>query len=150
MSVEPPSDRSHKATKPEFRFGEGKISGVLSVFLGWLALGAVVALHFPQFLSTPGGRTAYPMEAMRLLIDLVIFSALGLGVISLILSEQKTRGLLGGSLATLSLALGLNHRTVFEASRTSAGSPPDTTASPKTFSPPFSPAFTSPAGLVVF
>jgi hypothetical protein len=25
---------------PEFRFGDGKISGVLSVFLGWLGLGA--------------------------------------------------------------------------------------------------------------
>ncbi len=37
-----------KETKPEFRFGEGKISGVLSVYLGWLALGARRAYRLRQ------------------------------------------------------------------------------------------------------
>jgi len=106
VSAHAPSDPSFKETKPEFHFGEGKISGVLSVFLGWLALAAVVALHFPQYLSTPDLRASYPMDFIRLLIDVVLYSALGLGVISLILSQRKTRGLLGGALALLAFALG--------------------------------------------
>ena len=44
MTNDPLQDLSFKATEPEFRFGEGKISGVLSVFLGSLAFAAVMAL----------------------------------------------------------------------------------------------------------
>ena len=102
----PIKDSSFIETKPEFRFGEGKISGVLSVFLGLLSFGAVLALRFPGIFSTPDARATYPMEGIRLLIDLVLFSALALGVISFILSERKSRGLMGGGLAALALALG--------------------------------------------
>ena len=107
MSAPPQKrDPSYKETRPEFRFGDGKISGVLAVFLGWLSLGAVVALHFPQLASTPDLRANYSMAFIRLLIDVVTYSALGLAVISLILSERKSRGFLGGGLAALALALG--------------------------------------------
>ena len=106
MSTHHVQDSSFKETRPEFRFGEGKISGVLSIFLGSLALGAVVVLRFPGIFSTPDARASYPMEAIRLLIDLVLFSALALGLISFILSERKSRGLAGGGLAALALALG--------------------------------------------
>ena len=99
-------DPTLKQTRPEFRFGQGKISGVLTVFLGWLALGAVVALHFPQFFSTPEMRSIYPMSLIRLLIEIVLMAAFALGVISLILSKRKSRGLLGISLATLATVLG--------------------------------------------
>lgn len=102
----PPSDRSANPADPEFRPGEGKISGVLAVFLGWLAIGAVAALHFPQYLSTPDARAVYPMPVLRLLIDIVVYSAIALGVISLVLSRRKSRGILGLGLATLALALG--------------------------------------------
>ena len=99
-------DSSFKETRPEFRFGEGKISGVLSIFLGLLALGAVIVLRFPGIFSTPDARASYPLDAIRLLVDLVLFSALALGLISFILSERKSRGLTGGGLAALALALG--------------------------------------------
>ncbi len=79
---------------------------MLSVFLGWLAVGGVLALRFPQYLSTPDARGVYPMPVLRLLIDVVLFSALGLGIISLVLSQRKSRGLLGIGLATLALLLG--------------------------------------------
>ena len=105
-SVPPRRDPSFKPTQAEWRFGEGKISGVLSVFPGWLALGAVVALHFPEYFSTPELRAAYPMGVLRALIDIVLFSAIGFGVISLFLSERKSRGALGAGLAILALALG--------------------------------------------
>jgi hypothetical protein len=46
------------------------------------------------------------MEAIHLLIDIVLFSALALGVLSFILSERKSRGLTGAGLAAFALALG--------------------------------------------
>ena len=106
MSSDHTQDSSFKETRPEFRFGEGKISGVLSIFLGLLALGGVMALRFPGIFSTPDARASYPMEAIRLLIDIVLFSALALGVLSFILSERKSRGLTGAGLAAFDLALG--------------------------------------------
>lgn len=101
-----PADETLRSPRPEFRFGEGKISGVLAVFLGWLGLGAVAALHLPQYLSTPEARAAYPMEAIRLVIGIVLFAALALAVVSLVLSRRKSRGLLGLGLAGLAVALG--------------------------------------------
>ena len=106
MNSDHTQDSSFKETSPEFRFGEGKISGVLSIFLGLLALGGVMALRFPGIFSTPDARASYPMEAIRLLIDIVLFSALALGVLSFILSERKSRGLTGAGLAAFALALG--------------------------------------------
>ena len=37
----------------EFRFGEGKISGWISVTLGSLSVLGVLCFHFPDFLTTP-------------------------------------------------------------------------------------------------
>jgi lathosterol oxidase len=90
----------------EFRFGEGKISGVVAVFLGSLGLGGVIALHYPEYFSTPEMRASYPMPVIRLLIEIVIFSAIGLGIISVALSRRKSRGLAGAGLAALALAFG--------------------------------------------
>jgi lathosterol oxidase len=101
-----PADDTLRAGGPEFRFGEGKISGVLGVFLGWLGLGAVVALHFPEYFSTPDLRESYPMEAFRLVIGAVLFGALAFATVSLVLSRRKSRGLFGLALAGLAVALG--------------------------------------------
>ncbi len=108
MSRDPahPADATARGTQPEFRIGEGKISGVLAVFLAWLGLGAALALRFPQFLSTPSARDVYPMGTVRLLIDVVLLAAIGLGVLSLILSQRKSRGVLALALAGGGLALG--------------------------------------------
>jgi lathosterol oxidase len=99
-------DPTLKPTRPEFVFGEGKISGVLAVFLGWLGLGAVVVLRFPALLSAPDARGAYPMGAIRVLIEAVLFTAIGLGLVSLLLAQRKSRGLIGVLLAALGLVLG--------------------------------------------
>lgn len=79
---------------------------MLSVFLGWLAVGGVLALRFPQYLSTPDARGVYPLPVLRLLIDIVLFSALGLAIVSLMLSQRKSRGLLGMGLVALAVLLG--------------------------------------------
>jgi sterol desaturase/sphingolipid hydroxylase (fatty acid hydroxylase superfamily) len=76
-------------------FGTGWWSGVLSAFFGILALGAVVCLHFPQFLSAPELRPYYPMDLIRLLIQAVIVAAIVCGVVSAMLRRKKILALTG-------------------------------------------------------
>jgi sterol desaturase/sphingolipid hydroxylase (fatty acid hydroxylase superfamily) len=90
----------------EFRLGEGAISGVLSAALGWMGAGAVLCLHFPELLTTPEARAVYPMDLIRAVIQSVLLSAFGLGVLSLLLSARGRRrhgmiGLVTSTLATL-------------------------------------------------
>src|SRR3954451_11437029 len=67
---------SKYAESPEFRFGEGKISGWISVVLGSLRILGVLCFHFPDFLTTPELRQAYTADQMRYLLGAgTIFSA---------------------------------------------------------------------------
>ena len=76
-------------------FGTGWWSGVLSAFLGLLAFGAVVCLHFPQLLTSPNLRPYYSMYVMRLLIQAVIVGAIIFGVVSAMLRRKKVLALTG-------------------------------------------------------
>jgi hypothetical protein len=76
-------------------FGTGWWSGILSAFLGFLSFGAVLCLHFPQLLSSPGLRPHYPMRTMPLLIQCLIVGAILFGVISSILRKKKVLALTG-------------------------------------------------------
>ena len=59
-----------------FRFGEGKISGWISVVLGALSVLGVLCFRFPDYLTTPQLRAAYRVDEMRyLLAGGMIFSA---------------------------------------------------------------------------
>jgi lathosterol oxidase len=105
--TEPSSSSSEDVSPaPEFRFGEGKISGVLAVALGLLALGAVLAMRFPGWLTTPEARSHYPLGLIRGLIAAVIVAAYILGTISVFLSSRKGLGLAGIGLAAMATALG--------------------------------------------
>src|SRR5437764_13273544 len=87
-------------------FGTGWWSGILSAFFGFLSFGAVLCLHFPQLLSSPELRLHYPMQAMRLLIQILIVGAILFGVISSILRKKKILALTGLLLATAATLLG--------------------------------------------
>jgi lathosterol oxidase len=87
-------------------FGTGWWSGVLSMFFGLLAFGAVVCLHFPQVLTSPELRPYYPLAVMRLLIQALIVAAIVFGVASAILRRKKTLGLTGMLLALAATLLG--------------------------------------------
>src|SRR5437764_7708902 len=87
-------------------FGTGWWSGVLSAFFGFLSLGGVLCLHFPQLLTSPELRPHYPMHVMRVLIESLIVGALVLGVISSIMRQKKTLAFTGLLLATAATALG--------------------------------------------
>src|SRR5262245_24471024 len=87
-------------------FGTGWGGGILSAFLGILAFGAVVTLHYPQWLSSPELRSYYPMYFMRLLIQAVIVAAIILGVVSAMLRKKKVLALTGLSFSLAATLLG--------------------------------------------
>ena len=87
------------------RFGSGWWSGVSSVFLGFLSLGAVLCLRFPQFLTVPQFRPHYPMPAIRILIQCLIVAAAVLGTLSSILRKKKVLAFTGLLLALTAAAL---------------------------------------------
>src|ERR1700752_3207794 len=66
-------------------FGTGWWSGILSAFFGFLSLGGVLCLHFPQFLTSAEFRPFYSLHAIRLLIQFAIVAAVAFGVISSLL-----------------------------------------------------------------
>ena len=87
-------------------FGTGWISGVVGVVVGLLAVLAVLCLHFPHYLTLPELRAAYPLELVRLGIDLAVLAALVLAGLSLLLRRKKALGIAGLTLAGAALVLG--------------------------------------------
>jgi sterol desaturase/sphingolipid hydroxylase (fatty acid hydroxylase superfamily) len=87
-------------------FGTGWLSGVLGIVLGLLALLAVLCLHFPQYLTLPELRSRYPLELVRLAIDVGLLAAMGLAGLSMLLRRRKALGVTGLVLAGAALALG--------------------------------------------
>lgn len=87
-------------------FGSGWISGVLSTVLAAMGLGGVLAILYPAYLTTPELRAVYPMEFMRGLIHVILVGAFVLGFISVVLRRNKTLGVTGLALTTVSVLLG--------------------------------------------
>ncbi|WP_296716748.1 sterol desaturase family protein [Erythrobacter sp.] len=87
-------------------FGTGWISGVMGIVLGLLALFAVLCLHFPQYLTLPELRARYPLELVRLAIDVGLLAAMALAGLSMLLRRRKALGIAGLFLAGAALALG--------------------------------------------
>jgi lathosterol oxidase len=87
-------------------FGTGWISGAASVFLGALAVGAVLCLHFPASLTAPELRAVYPMPLIRRLIQGGIVVAFVAGLLSTVLRRRKALGLAGMGLAAVATLLG--------------------------------------------
>ncbi len=88
------------------RLGTGWASGVVSVFLGSLALGAVLVLRFPSWLSTARFRALYPLPLLRAVIEGVIVLAFVAGVASLLLRRRKVLGLTGCAFSLAAAILG--------------------------------------------
>ncbi len=84
--------------------GYGKITGVIALALGGLAVLSVLAFHFPEYLTTPDLRKKYDVNVLReiLLVGMVI--AGGLALTNLI--RRRNRWLNGTALALNRLAVG--------------------------------------------
>ena len=88
------------------RFGEGRISGALSIVFGAMALGGVLCFLFPERLTTPEFRAQYDVEIMRRLLEGSMLFAGACAIRSLLQNPRKLAGLTGGGLTLLALALG--------------------------------------------
>lgn len=88
------------------RPGTGWVSGVLSVVLGVMAVGAVLCLHFPALLTSPELRAVYPMPLVRGVIQAGIVVAFVAGLGSAWLRRRKALGLAGMALAIVATLLG--------------------------------------------
>ena len=88
------------------RPGSGWISGVVGVFLGAIALGAIVVLHFPDLLTSADLRARYPLPVMRTLIQLTIGVAFLTSCLNLLLRPRKALGIAGLALTLAAVVLG--------------------------------------------
>jgi sterol desaturase/sphingolipid hydroxylase (fatty acid hydroxylase superfamily) len=102
-------------------FGSGWISGLFSVALGLLALGAVVCMLFPALLTTPEARPLYPMAAIRFLVHCLIVAAFGLGALSRMLSRRWRLGSIGVALAVAAVLVGGSQAAIGDIGGRSAG-----------------------------
>ena len=96
---------SLRTTEPT-RFGYGWISGVLSVALGVLGLGAVLCFHFPSLLTVQPLRELYPVPYIRAALHVVLVTSFLLGSASVCLRYNKALGLTGISLTLAAALLG--------------------------------------------
>lgn len=91
---------------PPTHFGSGWISGVLSVTLGLIGLGAVFCFHYPWLLTMPELRGIYPIPYVRATLHLFLVGSFLLGVVSICLRENKALGLTGIGLTLVAALLG--------------------------------------------
>ncbi len=84
--------------------GYGFISGLLSAILGISGFGAVLCLHFPQYLTHAALRPLYALGELRAIIHVMLVASFLLGSASAFLRANKTLGLIGTGF-TLAAAL---------------------------------------------
>ena len=99
-----------RETKPmpekEFRFGEGRISGYGSVFLGGLSFLAVLCYRYPSLLTTAELRAAYDADFLRHVLMVVMYSSLVLAVLTFCLGNKRRMGAIGALLTFAAFGLG--------------------------------------------
>ena len=96
---------SLQTTEPT-SFGYGFISGLLSAIFGIAAFGAVLCLHFPQYLTHSQLRSLYPVAHLRAIIHVALVASFLLGSASVFLRSNKTLGLIGIAFTLASALLG--------------------------------------------
>ena len=87
----------------QFKFGEGRISGWISVSLGVLSVLGVLCFHFPDLMTTPELRKVYTADEMRYLLYAGMIFSVAFGLVTFVLNRKKLMGAVGISLALLAL-----------------------------------------------
>ena len=85
---------SLNTTEP-MSFGYGFISGLLSAILGIAGFGAVLSLHFPQYLTAAELRPFYSLSYLRAIIHVTLVASFLLGSVGAFLRANKTLALTG-------------------------------------------------------
>ena len=87
----------------------GLISGVIALFLSVLCACAVLAFHFPQYLTTPELRAEYSVDAMRHLLLFCLVLSGSLAAMNLVLRRHKSINFVAFALVIGSVAWGGSH-----------------------------------------
>lgn len=95
-----------KQVEKEFRLGEGKISGYVSVFLGVLSLLAVFAYLYPSYLTTTELRQAYDAVFLQKVLKYGMYFSLFFGVLSVLLKKHRLMGGAGIALTVVAFLIG--------------------------------------------
>lgn len=90
----------------EFRFGDGKISGVLSVFLGVLSFLGVLCYLYPSILTTTELRAAYDADVLQRVLMYGMGVSLCFGLLTFVLGKRRRLGAIGSLFTLAALALG--------------------------------------------
>jgi len=93
-------------TTPEFRLGDGRLSGALSLAFGVLSLFAVLCFRHPELLTTPELRAVYPIPWVRAALFTALVLALGFGALAVLLGERRGLGWGGTACAGAAITLG--------------------------------------------
>jgi sterol desaturase/sphingolipid hydroxylase (fatty acid hydroxylase superfamily) len=88
------------------RFGTGWISGVIGLGLSVIGLGTVLCLSYPDLFTMPQARALYDVGLIRLALHLVLIVAFLLGIVSIVLRENKIVGFTALGCVLLATALG--------------------------------------------
>jgi sterol desaturase/sphingolipid hydroxylase (fatty acid hydroxylase superfamily) len=90
----------------DLRTGYALISTVIALLLGFLCLLAVVAFHFPQYLTTPELRHKYSVDVLRQLLLVGLLVAGGMSLANLIFGRRRNLNLVAFVLVFAAVALG--------------------------------------------
>ncbi|HZP64961.1 MAG TPA: sterol desaturase family protein [Rudaea sp.] len=88
------------------KFGQGVIATVLALALGILCLLAVLAFHFPQYLTTPELRQTYSVDMLRRLLFVALLVAGGLSLANVALGNRRNPNLVAFLCVIAAVALG--------------------------------------------
>jgi lathosterol oxidase len=88
------------------RIGEGYISGYLSILFSLTSLGAVLCFRFPELLTIPEFRVAYPLEAVRGVLLVCLVMGYIFALVSVWLSKNPKLALAGALISTVAILLG--------------------------------------------
>jgi sterol desaturase/sphingolipid hydroxylase (fatty acid hydroxylase superfamily) len=86
--------------------GQGAVSSVVALALGCLCLLAVLAFHFPQYLTTPDLRHKYSVDVLRQLLLVGLLIAGGLSLANVILGRRRGVSMVAFALVLVATALG--------------------------------------------
>lgn len=86
--------------------GEGKISGIVAIFLATLSLVGILCFKFPEWLTTAEFREVYTAEMVENLMLFAIIASFLFAVVSFLLSNNKKYAVTALVLCTAAIALG--------------------------------------------
>ncbi len=101
--------RDLDAPGPARRFGTGWISGVLALAFSAVGLGTVLCLRYPDLLTMPEARALYDVALIRLALHLVLLGAFFLGIVSVVLRQNKVLGFVSIATVLAAAVLGGSH-----------------------------------------